>query len=92
MGAYNHAQWSNLVGADVEIRKGNQIIRTGTVDATMSDSSALRIAATGNQPRILIPASDDDEVWVEPRQLEGTRSYRMSGSALHRTTPEENRR
>lgn len=66
MPAYHHVDWSQLVGAFVEVRLNNQCLRTGYVDAAMPDSSALWLAADETDSRILIAKAEGYEVWVEP--------------------------
>ena len=39
-----YIHWRRLIGESVEIRQHGQIIRTGTVDDAMADSTALWIA------------------------------------------------
>lgn len=82
MTVYRHDTWNNLLGAVVEVRKNGTIIRKGLVEDVMPDSSALWIAADGLTGRVLIEAAEGHEVWVEPKQLKGTRAYRMTWSAL----------
>jgi hypothetical protein len=79
---YRHDVWLALLGALVEIRKNGTVVREGFVEDVMPDSSALWIAADGLTGRVLIEAAEGHEVWVEPRKLEGQRSYRMTSSAL----------
>lgn len=76
-------EWSLLVGAPVEIRMWGTLIRAGTVEDAMPDSSLLWIAADGVQGRALFSAADNYEVWVEPRLLDGDMRYRMTNSQLH---------
>jgi hypothetical protein len=79
---YRHDAWSDLLGAVVEVRQNGTVIRQGVVEDVMPDSSAIWIAADGITGRTLIEAAEGHEVWVEPRQLKGTRAYRMPRSAL----------
>ncbi|WP_461175306.1 hypothetical protein M1D93_20355 (plasmid) [Arthrobacter sp. Z1-9] len=88
MPAYRHEEWSQLVGAFVEVRNDKRVLRSGFVDDAMADSSALWLAADGIDGRALITRAEGYEVWVEPRQLEGSRAYRMTFSALNRITTE----
>ncbi|MBX7443399.1 MULTISPECIES: hypothetical protein [unclassified Arthrobacter] len=83
MTVFRHDTWNTLLGAVVEVRKNGTPIRTGLVEDVMPDSSALWIAADGLAGRILIEVAEGYEVWVEPKQLKGTRAYRMTWSALH---------
>ncbi|WP_457971718.1 hypothetical protein [Arthrobacter sp. D1-17] len=80
---YRHDAWDRLVGAPVEIRKDGNVIRSGRVDGAMPDSSVIWLAADEWEPRALFEAALGFEVWVEPRQLAGKLSYRMTASALH---------
>lgn len=82
MPTYRHDDWSQLVSAFVEVRKDWQHLRYGYVDDAMADSSALWLAAYGLDDRVLISKAEGYEVWVEPRQLEGVLTYRMTSSAL----------
>lgn len=79
---YRHDAWRDLLGAVVEVRQNGTVIRQGLVADVMPDSSAIWIAADGLTGRTLIEATEGHEVWVEPRQLEGKRAYRMTASAL----------
>lgn len=79
---YRHDLWHTLLGALVEVRKNGTVVREGLVEEVMPDSSALWIAADGLTGRVLIEAAEGHEVWVEPRKLEGQRSYRMTSLAL----------
>jgi hypothetical protein len=78
-----YSDWNRLIGAIVEIRQHNDTIRIGTVDDAMADSSALWLASDGVQPRTLYEAALKYEVWIEPRQLTGTKCYRMTSSMLY---------
>lgn len=87
MSIYRHDDWSQLVGAYVEVRNNKKCLRSGFVEDAMPDSSALWLAANGADGRALIAKAEGYEVWVEPRQLEGESAYRMTTSALHGATP-----
>ena len=87
MPAYRHDDWSQLVGAFVEVRNNKKCLRSGFVEEAMPDSSALWLAANGHDHRTLIAKAEGYEVWIEPRQLEGELAYRMTASALGSTTP-----
>lgn len=84
MTSYRHDAWEHLRGALVQVRKNGTVLREGLVEDVMPDSSALWIAADGLAGQVLIEAAEGHEVWVEPRQLEGKRAYRMTLSALQR--------
>lgn len=78
-----YSDWNRLIGAIVEIRQHNDTIRIGTVDDAMADSSTLWLASDGVQPRTLYEAALKYEAWIEPRQLRGTKCYRMTSSMLY---------
>jgi hypothetical protein len=80
---YRHDEWDRLIGAPVEIRKDGSVIRSGRVDAATPDSSVIWLTADEWAPRALFEAALGFEVWVEPRQLAGKLSYRMTTAALH---------
>lgn len=82
MTAYRHNQWSQLIGAFVEVRRNYEAFRAGFVEDAMPDSSALWLAADLTHGRVLIEASEGYQVWVEPRELEGKNSYRMAAAVL----------
>jgi hypothetical protein len=82
MTARRYNSWTHLIGAFVEVRKDDQVFRTGFVDNAMPDSSALWLAADEGHSRILIEAAEGYEVWVESRELEGQVRYRMTASSL----------
>lgn len=81
MPAYRHDDWSQLIGAFIQVRHEKQCLRSGFVDDAMADSSALWLAAAGIDGRALITKAEGYEVWVEPRQLDGVLAYRMASSA-----------
>jgi len=80
-----YIQWRRLIGATVQIRRHGQIIRTGTVDDAMADSTALWIAGDAAQPRTMYEAARGIEVWAEPEEAEDGLCYRMTS-----TTPAHN--
>ena len=82
MTKHRHDEWHLLVGAMVEVHKNGILIRSGRVDDAMPDSSLIWLAADGADTRALFNAAEGFEVWVEPRQLDGKMSYRMTSSAL----------
>jgi hypothetical protein len=84
MTSYRHHEWARLIGAPVDIKKHGEVIRTGIVDDAMPDSSMIWIASDEQSSRTLYEASEGFQVWVEPKQLEGTATYRMTKKALHR--------
>ncbi|MBP1134484.1 hypothetical protein JOE31_000716 [Arthrobacter sp. PvP023] len=74
-----YINWRRLIGATVQIRQHGRIIRTGTVDDAMADSTALWIAGDAAQPRTMYEASLGIEVWTEPEETEdGLRYHRMT--------------
>ncbi|MEN8585356.1 hypothetical protein ABFP37_21935 [Burkholderia sp. RS01] len=75
-------EWNLLIGAFVEIRKGQEFVRAGFVDHAMPDSSALWLAASGPHTRTLLEKSEGYEVWVQPTELDGVLRYRMTASRL----------
>jgi hypothetical protein len=83
MTAQKYPSCNRLLGATVEFRQHGQIIRTGTVEAAMPDSSALWLASDGVDPRTMYEGAEKYEAWVEPRELTGTGCYRMTTSLLY---------
>lgn len=69
MALHNHATWNCLVGAYVEMRRKGEVVRAGTVEDVMHDSSALWLAAEGAHSRAIFEAADGFEVWIDSRQL-----------------------
>jgi hypothetical protein len=45
-----YIHWRRLIGTTVQIRQNGKIIRTGTVDDAMADSTALWIAGDSSLP------------------------------------------
>lgn len=82
MTAYRHNEWNQLIGAFVEIRQNLATLRTGYVEDAMPDSSALWLAADEHHDRALFEAAEGHVVWVEPRELDGKLTYRMTATAL----------
>ena len=83
MGLQNYPDWNRLIGAYVQIRRKNQVIRSGVVDDAMPDSSILWLASDGINPRAMFEAADGCAAWVEPQQLTGEASYRMTSFQLY---------
>lgn len=77
-----HTEWNTLVGALVEIRQNSKIIRTGTVDSAMSDSSALWIASDANGSRQISQHTKAMDAWVIPQELAGGLHYRMTAKQM----------
>lgn len=65
-----HIHWRRLIGATVQIRHNGQIIRTGTIDDAMADSTALWIAGDAAQPRTMYETVRGIEVWAEANEAE----------------------
>jgi hypothetical protein len=76
--ARQHTQWSVLTNSLVEIRHSGRLIRTGTVEDVMPDSSALWIAADLTHPRQMFEVAQGHQVWIRPRELSGDLTYRMT--------------
>jgi hypothetical protein len=76
--ARQHIQWSVLTNALDEIRHNGHLIRTGTVEVVMPDSSALWIAADPTHPRQMFEVAQGHQVWIRPQELSGDLSYRMT--------------
>jgi hypothetical protein len=83
MNKHNHTQWEGLIGAIVEIRHNGSVVRTGMVDDAMTDGSAIWISADSSQPRRIYEKSEGFLVYVEPRQLTGKSTYRMTTGNLY---------
>ena len=56
--------WAMLRGAEVEVRLGKAVVRSGFVDDVMPDSSAIWLAYDGVQPRAIYDAGSGYEVWA----------------------------
>lgn len=82
MPAYRHNDWSQLVGALVEIQRNHATVDWGYVDDAMPDSSALWLQADGANGRRIILADEGCIVWIQPQELEGQLAYRMTTSVL----------
>lgn len=79
----SYPHWQRLVGAVVQIRRENKVIRTGVVDDAMPDSSLLWLAADGVHQRRMYEAAENYKAWVEPQQLAGQVAYRMTYHRLY---------
>lgn len=77
-----YIHWRRHIGATVQIRQHGQIIRTGTVDDAMADSTALWIASDATQPRTMYEAALGIEVWTEPEEDEDGLCYHRTTSAV----------
>jgi hypothetical protein len=80
--ARQHIQWSVLTNALVEIRHNGRLIRTGTVEDVMPDSSALWIAADPTHPRQMFEVAQGHQVWISPQALSGDLTYRMTAKHI----------
>jgi len=76
-----YLHWRRLIGATVQVRQGGRILRTGTVDDAMADSTALWIAGDAAKPRTMYQAARGIEVWTEPDEAEDGLCYRMTTTA-----------
>ena len=56
--------WSDLIGATVEIRRHGHLVRTGRVDHATADSTILWLAQEGNNPRKIIDKAQYYEAWA----------------------------
>lgn len=65
-----YIHWRRLIGATVQIRQHGQIIRTGTIDDAMADSTALWIAGDAAQPRTMYETVRGIEVRAEANEAE----------------------
>lgn len=68
MNSIKYLSWDQLVGTKVEIRQNGQVIRTGTVEAAMPDSSIVWLASDGVHPRAMYESALNYELWedIEP--------------------------
>jgi hypothetical protein len=57
--------WTVLLGAKVEVRRGRAVVRIGFVDDVMADSSAIWLAYDGVQPRAMYDPGSGYEVWID---------------------------
>ncbi len=89
MKPYRYYDWSRLIGVPVEIRKNFEIVRTGTVDDAMVDSSALWLAADAGGGRALFAAAEGYEVWIRPQKLSGTLCFKMAAAQLSGSGPKQ---
>ncbi|KQR63667.1 hypothetical protein ASF98_13720 [Arthrobacter sp. Leaf337] len=76
-----YIHWRRLIGTTVQIRQHGHIIRTGTIDDAMADSTALWIAGDATQPRTMYEAAHGIEVWADPEEAEDGLCYRMTSTA-----------
>lgn len=83
MTKYRHHEWARLIGVPVEIQRHGEVIRAGVVDNAMPDSSIIWIGSDEQSTRTLYDVSEGFQVWVDPKQLKGARTYRMTAKALH---------
>ena len=76
-----YIHWRRLIGTTVQIRQNGRIIRTGTVDDAMADSTALWIAGDSTQPGAMYEAARGIDVWSEPEEAEDGLYYRLTPTA-----------
>lgn len=84
MNNHKHTHWEDLIGALVEIRQNGTVVRAGIVDDAMPDGSAIWINADSSHPRRFYEKSEGFLVYVEPRQLAGKSTYRMTTEHLYK--------
>lgn len=65
-----YIHWRRLIGTTVQIRHNGKIIRAGTVDDAMADSTAVWIAGDAAQPRTMYETLRGIEVWAEATEAE----------------------
>lgn len=87
MKPYRYHEWSRLIGTPVEVRKDFEIVRAGTVDDAMADSSALWLAADTRGGRVLFTAAEGYEVWIRPQKLSGKLCFKMAAAQLSGSGP-----
>lgn len=56
--------WKRALGQYVEVRRGGDIVRTGTVDDVMSDNSILWVSAAGPFHRQMYERTEGFEVYA----------------------------
>ena len=57
--------WLPVLGEMVEIRHGEQVVRTGIVDAVTPDGGILWLAAQATAPRSMFERSQGFSIWIE---------------------------
>jgi hypothetical protein len=62
---YFQRDWYQVVGERVQIRLGDQIVRSGLVEAVTLDDGILWIAASGGESRALYERALGYSVWIE---------------------------
>lgn len=65
-----YIHWRRLIEATVQIPHDGHIIRTGTIDDAMADSTALWIAGDAVQLRSMYEAARGIEVWADQEEAE----------------------
>ncbi|MBT2596703.1 hypothetical protein [Arthrobacter sp. ISL-72] len=55
--------WQLLIGSWIELRRGDQLVRTGEVEAVTSDSSIMWLKFNGTHPRQLVAKTDGYAVY-----------------------------
>jgi hypothetical protein len=76
-----YVNWRRLIGTTVQIRQHGHIIRTGTVDDAMADSTAIWIAGDAEQSRSMYEAALGIQVWAEPDESKDDLGYHMTPPA-----------
>lgn len=62
---YLQPHWLPVVGETVEIRRRDELVRTGEVDGVTADDQILWIAANGAEPRTMYERAQGYSVWIE---------------------------
>ena len=74
MDFYLQSDWQLAIGQFVEIRQDGRTLRTGVVEAVMSDNSILWISVDATHPREMIERADGKQVFIHtpgtPRQVQ----------------------
>lgn len=64
MDLHRQPDWQRVLGQFVEIRRQGDLVRAGTVEAVMPDSSILWISADGPFPREMVERAEGCEVFA----------------------------
>lgn len=62
-----HPSWLPLVGENVEVRRGDAVVRKGKVDAVTADDQILWLSGEGVDPRTMFERRSGFEVWLNYR-------------------------
>jgi hypothetical protein len=57
--------WLPVLGQVVDVRQGDETVRTGIVDGVTPDNKILWISADGAETRTMYQRSDGYSVWIE---------------------------